>query len=902
MKLRLFAFIIAIVVLFLEASQSFASGSQILTGHVPEAVSRLHLPLVSYLPDTNRLRLSIGLPFRNAEALTNLLQQIYNRKNPSYHHFLTPSQFTKEFGPSVNDYQSVVAFAETNGLTVGKADPGRLLVHVTGTIADVNRIFHVHLGWYQHPTENRLFFAPDVEPSVDLGTKVLYISGLNNYDLPRPAGLSMGNSPGALPGGGSGPLGSLLGRDFRAAYAPNVSLTGTGQTVGLVEFDYYYTNDVTAYENLTGLSTNIVITSVFVGSASNAPSTNANFVSEVSLDIEMAISMAPGATFIVYDGDPVGTADADNLFSEIANSDAANQISSSWLFTPDAITEQYFEEFAAQSQTFFQCSGDQDAYYQNVSNVHAHSGRPADDPNVISVGGTTLTIGGPGGAWVSETVWNEFNNTRGTNGSGGGISTNYPIPSWQTNVNMSLNGGSTTNRNIPDVAMAAENLWIIDNSNRSSTASGTSGAAPLWAALMALVNEDAAAHGRPPVGMFNQDIYTLCEGPGYGALFHDITTGNNTNFINPDNVYYAVPGYDLCTGWGTPKGMNLIDALAVSDPLTITPNTGFSASGALGGLFSPTNQTLYLTNSGSASLSWSATSLSSWLSASITNGVLLPGQAPAAIGVELTPAAETLPDGLFTGYVVVSNLTLNTEQQREFTLQVGLNPLTFDDLPSTNGVGLLPGYAGLYWNNASFLDGLLTSLNPSGYQAGTVSPPNVIYNPSGNPATIIGITPFDLLSVYATAAWEDNLQLEAKTYIGNVLMYNVTNTLSATAPTLLNYNFYGVNRVVFSTSGGTPHSGYGSTGEQFVMDNLLIVTHNNPSPQVQIQNIGRNGSTSVLKCNAQVGQSYQLQFNNNLNNNNWTNIGTPVTAARAFLTISNTTGNTQRFYRLEEIP
>ena len=899
MKVKQLFFVITACLVCLLLSPRATAG-QIITGHVPEAVMRLHLQPVSFLPDTNRLRLSIGLPFRNAEELTNLLQQIYDRKSPNYHHFLNSAQFTEEFGPSADDYQSVVMFAETNGLTVTGADPGRLLVHVVGTVSDINRIFHVHMCWYKHPTESRLFFAPDVEPSLNLSTKILYISGLNNYDVPRPMGLSTDVSPAGAPGGGSGPQGSLLGHDFRSAYAPNVSLTGAGQSIGLLEFDYYYTNDIAAYENLANLSTNIVFTDVFVDSATNVPSTNTDGIGEVSLDIETAISMAPGANIIIYDAGPGG--DADDMLSAMVNDDVANQISSSWLFTPNPMTEQYFEDLAAKSQSFFQASGDQNAYYDGISNIHIHSGRPADDPNVISVGGTTLTTDGPGGAWVSETVWNDFNNTTGTNGSGGGISTTYPIPSWQTNVNMSPNGGSTTMRNIPDVAMPAKNIWIIDNDGKSGAASGTSCAAPLWAGFMALVNEQAAAHGNPPVGMFNQDIYSLCNGPGYGAIFHDITTGNNTNIINPDNVYYAVPGYDLCTGWGTPKGMNLIDALAVSDPLIVTPNTGFSSGGAIGGVFSLTNQIFYLTNSGSSALSWSATSLSSWLSVSASSGVLLPGQTPASVAVGLTPAAQSLPNGFFVGYVVMSNLTLNTEQSREFTLQVGLNPITFDDLPSSEGQSLLPGYAGLYWNNVSFLNGLATTLNPSGYQAGTVSSPNVIYNPGGNPATIIGITPFDLLSVYATAAWKDNLQLEAKGYIGNTIVYNVTNTLSASAPTLINYNFYGVNRIIFSTSGGTQHSGYASTGEQFVMDNLLLVTHNNPVTPVQIQNIGRFGSTNVLSWNAQMGQTYQLQFNNNLGNNNWTNVGTPITAASVDLTISNTTENAHGFYRLEEVP
>jgi len=155
-----------------------------------------------------------------------------------------------------------------------------------------------------------------------------------------------------------------------------------------------------------------------------------------------------------------------------------------------------------------------------------------------------------------ETTWNW-----GGQGTGGGISTYYTIPSWQQGIDMTLNHGSTTMRNIPDVALTADNVYVVYNNGQSNIFGGTSCAAPLWAGFTALVNQQAVAAGRPTVGFVNPAVYTIGNSTNYTADFHDITTGNNTWNGSPTN-FYAVPGYDLCTGWGTPAGQNLIDDLA----------------------------------------------------------------------------------------------------------------------------------------------------------------------------------------------------------------------------------------------------------------------------------------------------------------------------------------------------
>ena len=306
-------------------------------GHVPPAVARLHLQPMSRLPATNRLNLAIGLPLRNQEALSKLLADIYDPASTNYHRYLTPEQFTAQFGPTEQDYQSLINFAQTNGLTVTATYPNRVLLDVSGSAASVEKVFHVKLNVYQHPAENRLFFAPDAEPSIDLGVPLLHVGGLDNFSIPRPAILKknpLNNRPaGASPALGSGPGGNYMGNDFRAAYVPGTALNGAGQMVGLFELDGYYANDITTYESLAQLP-NVTLTNVLVDGVSGNPGYSGiqDAVTEVSLDIEMAISMATNLSkVVIYEGQPTTTG-IEHILQLMATNNVAKQISSSWIF------------------------------------------------------------------------------------------------------------------------------------------------------------------------------------------------------------------------------------------------------------------------------------------------------------------------------------------------------------------------------------------------------------------------------------------------------------------------------------------------------------------------------------------------------------------------------------------
>src|SRR5262249_185152 len=158
----------------------------------------------------------------------------YDPASTNFHRFLTSQQLTERFGPTEQEYEDVIHFAETNGLTVTAKHSNRMLVDVSGTVSGIEKAFHVKLHTYQHPSESRQFFAREAEPSVDGGLPILDVSGLGNYSLPHPNHHILPEGAKSVSGtsAGSGPNGRYLGFDFRKAYVPGVSLTGAGQIVG----------------------------------------------------------------------------------------------------------------------------------------------------------------------------------------------------------------------------------------------------------------------------------------------------------------------------------------------------------------------------------------------------------------------------------------------------------------------------------------------------------------------------------------------------------------------------------------------------------------------------------------------------------------------------------------------
>jgi subtilase family serine protease len=574
---RLAAVLLAVFTIATVSSQA----QSVQTRHVRDDIRNGQAQLVGRLPADQIMNLDIVLPLRDEAGLNNFLSDLYNPASPSYRQFLTVQQFTAKFGPTQQDYDAVVRFATSNGLTVTGGTRDGMDVQVSGPVSAVESAFHITMRTYKHPTEARTFYGPDSEPSVDLPFNLWHISGLDNYSIPRP--LLVKKSDYAAANGlsadgvvshattGSGPGASFLGSDMRAAYYGG-TLTGAGQNLGLLE--YYGTDlaDLNTYFQNINQTNNVPITLLSTDGTSTSCLYPACDDTEQTLDMTQAIGMAPGlSSLVMY----IGSTDTAMISAMTTHNPLPLTIGCSWAWTPvdPSTLDPYFKKMAVQGQTFFTASGD------NSTWAGAKYVWPADDANVVTVGGTDLITASAGGPWQSETAWVD---------SGGGISKdNIAIPSWQqlAGVINSSNRGSTTLRNGPDVSANANFTFYTcadQTSCLANTYGGTSFAAPMWAGYLALVNQQLASQSQPPAGFINPTIYAQNVTSSYTTDFHDITSGTSGS-------YSAVTGYDLVTGWGSPN-TGLFAALTgpptpsftiSASPSTISVVQGFNGSSTI---------------------------------------------------------------------------------------------------------------------------------------------------------------------------------------------------------------------------------------------------------------------------------------------------------------------------------
>ncbi len=564
-------FLTTVALLPLSNIAAHAQSLATLTRHVREVTRTGEAKPVGQLPPNQVMNLHVVLPLRDQAGLHSFLKELYTPASPSYRHFLTVPEFTERFGPTQDDYDAVVRFAISNGFAVVGGTRDGMDLQIKGSVATIQNAFHITLRTYQHPTENRTFYAPDREPTVDLPFPLWHISGLDNYSMPHPLYVKKsdyakahGIDPDAVvphATTGSGPSASFLGSDMRAAYYGGTALNGAGQNLGLFEYVGTDLTDLNTYFSNVGQTNNVPITLLSTdGTSTSCVDSRAGGNcddTEQTLDMTQAIGMAPGlASLVVY----IGSTDTAIISAMTTHNPLPTTIGCSWGWTPadPSTLDPYFEKMASQGQNFFAASGDSSTWSSS------NEAWPADDANVVSVGGTDLTTNGAAGSWKSETAWTD---------SGGGISPDkIGIPSYQqlAGVINSSNKGSTTYRNGPDVSANANFTFYVCADQTTCTANeygGTSFAAPMWAGYIALVNQQLVSEGKATIGFLNPTIYAQNVTSAYGTDFHDITSGTSGS-------YSAVTGYDLVTGWGSPN-TGLIAALTST---STTPGFSISAS------------------------------------------------------------------------------------------------------------------------------------------------------------------------------------------------------------------------------------------------------------------------------------------------------------------------------------
>jgi kumamolisin len=507
----------------------------------------LHLTNANeWIEVTVRVRRKAPLP--SADDLGKQLPK--NRK------ILTREQFEKTYGADPADVAKVADFAKHHGLSVIRTDGAGLSVILGGTASAMSQAFGVKLMQYDSPAgKYRGRVGPILLPD-ELQGIVTGVFGLDNRRQARsharihpvPSGTSHATStrPWFTP------------PELARAYGVPAG-DGTGQCIGLLEFGGGFSDgDLDKYFQTLNLPRPTCV-AVSAG-ADNTPGQDDNADGEVMLDIEVAGAVAPKAKLAVYFAEFTEKGWIDALTAAIHDTVNKPQVLSiSWgfaegnfIWTQQAIdhVNDILQAAAVLNVTICVASGD-DGSSDDIEDGHAHVDFPAASQYVLAVGGTTLKA--PGGTIQSEVVWNGGPRATAGGAGGGGISDSVDLPPWQRGlVPPSVNPGGRIGRGVPDVSANADGQtgYFVRSSGKSGVAGGTSAAAPLWAALIARINQALGT----PVGYFNPLLYAQF---GPGGVCRDITTGSNDT-QGLVGGYAAGTGWDACTGWGSPNGEALL--------------------------------------------------------------------------------------------------------------------------------------------------------------------------------------------------------------------------------------------------------------------------------------------------------------------------------------------------------
>lgn len=517
---------------------------------------------------TVRLRPKAPLPSPTSADAGGALADVL----PAQRHYLTRDEFAAAHGADPQDIAKVEQFAEAHGLAVVGASEARRSVLLSGPAAAFEAAFGTALAQFEHDGGSYRGRTGTLSVPADLGPVVEGVFGLDDRPQAAPhfqvfrdpgsasprAALTAQTAAASLaaPAALASPAAntSFTPPQLAALYSFPTGLDGTGQCIALIELGGgFKPADLKTY--FTGLGLPVpVVKAVAVDGGANRPTTADSADGEVMLDIEVAAAVAPKATIAVYFApntskgflDAVTMAVHDRVNKPSVVSISWGSAESSW--TSQAMTQfdQAFQAAAAMGVTVCCASGDNGSS-DGVTDGKPHVDFPASSPYALGCGGTRLTAAGTATHPVigQEVVWND---NPASSASGGGISGFFAVPSYQSKTQLPLLSGKA-GRGVPDVAGDASPAsgYQVRVDGQSLVIGGTSAVAPLWAGLIALMNQKLIK----PVGFLNPLLYGSLAGRG---VFHDVTTGNN-------GAYEAAAGWDACTGWGSPIGAELLKAL-----------------------------------------------------------------------------------------------------------------------------------------------------------------------------------------------------------------------------------------------------------------------------------------------------------------------------------------------------
>jgi hypothetical protein len=612
----------------LGASQPAGSASLSGTGaQVAAAVVRL-AGAVPALPSGSKVigstdpntpvSVDVSLKPRDQAGLDAFITDASTPGSPNYRHYLSPGEFGPRFGPTDATVAAVRSWLSSAGLQVGATESGGLLIPVSGTASQMEQAFGTSLVAARLPSGRvarnntrgpvvPAALAGALQGVIGLSTVVQPHAQIKTTASPNtsPPSAGGGPSPSVTPKASTGVTAHQVPAACAAASALHPAgytadqlanaygfstlygqgRTGSGLRVGIYELEPYTPSDIATYQNCFG--TSVSVQNVPVDGGATGPQGG-----EAALDIEEMASMAPGASIVVYSGRQVGNGPID-IYARMVGDDSTQVITTSWgICEPQmdpamrASESSLFAQAAAQGQTIVAASGDagsSDCYNPSAllgADTSLQVDDPADQPYVTGAGGTSIQSPSSPPA---ETVWNSG---PGTGAGGGGVSSIFGQPAWQSGAGVNSPAASTqcaalgraSCREVPDVSALSDpahgfiNYW----GGGWGVSGGTSVASPLWGALLAVIDQ-----GQPAtVGFVNPALYS-CAPSG----FNDVTSGNNDLFPFAAVDYQATPGYDLASGWGSPSAAALAADLAPGSSCT-RGLPGYWLAASDGGIFS----------------------------------------------------------------------------------------------------------------------------------------------------------------------------------------------------------------------------------------------------------------------------------------------------------------------------
>jgi kumamolisin len=473
---------------------------------------------------------------------------------------LTREDYEAQHGAAPEDLEKVADFARHFGLVVTAVDSGRRSVFLSGTVTEYEHAFGTRIEYVEHEAGVTRQRQGELSVPEDIADIVEGVFGIQDTPIARPHfQIRRADAASAVQSNESTPGTSFTPVDLARLYNFPPDADGSGQCIAIIELGGgYRTRDLATYFERLNLAPPKV-TTVRVDGGKNQPSTPDGADGEVMLDIEVAAAVAPKASIVVYFSPNTDKGFLDAITAALHDkTNRPDVISISWggpekNWTAQAMTsfDEAFQAGAALGVTICCASGDAGSGDESPDNGQpdglAHVDFPSSSPHVLACGGTRLLASGT--SITSETVWND--DPRSSAG-GGGVSDVFDLPDYQNNANVppSANPGGRRGRGVPDVAGNADPQtgYQVRVDGEDMVIGGTSAVAPLWAGLVALLNQKL---GRP-VGFLNPVLYAAGQ---TGAGLHDITSGDN-------GAYKAGPGWDCCTGWGSPDGMALLASLA----------------------------------------------------------------------------------------------------------------------------------------------------------------------------------------------------------------------------------------------------------------------------------------------------------------------------------------------------